>query len=64
MVFACATLRSYVLLGSVITETLENTFFEIFSLLGDFSVFGGRGSVVMISSICYVCRKTKNMLFF
>ena len=58
MVSACATLWSYVLLGSVITETSEKALFEICSLMGDLSVFGGRGSVVTICSVCYICRNT------
>ena len=58
MVSACAILRSYVLLGSIIAETSNNAFFEVCSLLGDFSVFGGIELLVMICSICYVGRKS------
>ena len=53
IVYACATLRSYVSLGSVMAETAKDVFFEFCSLLGDFSVF-----------VYYVCRKTTKMLFY
>ena len=66
IVSSCATLWSYASLGSIMSETTVEAFFDICSLLREFSVVEGGGGVpvVMICLVGYVCRKAKKILFF
>ena len=64
IVSACVTLRSCVSIGSIMSETAEDDFYDFCSLLRDFAVFGGGVLVGMTFLACYVCMKAgKNIVF-